>query len=99
VSSHNIMNDVTLYLAQPIRLRGLLIFTDADKGDTPEWVAQNLDDNRRLDKDLTSLGIAHQYTEIDASHCIFDFSPILEFMGAILAKDGSPYLFNHKKGA
>jgi hypothetical protein len=38
----------------------------------------------RFDEALTSLGIAHEYAEVNSGHCSFDFSPILEFMGTNL---------------
>jgi hypothetical protein len=37
-----------------------------------------------FDEALTSLGIPHEYAEVESTHCGFDFSPMLEFMGANL---------------
>jgi hypothetical protein len=78
------MNDVLRYLDQPIRLKGLLVYQDTDLGDLPEEVEYSLDAVHHFDETLTSLGIPHKYTEVEAGHCAFDFSPILEFMGANL---------------
>lgn len=78
------MSDVRPYLAQPVRLRGLLVYNDTDNGDSPAESAFELDAAHRFDKTLTTLGIAHEYAEVNAGHCEFDFSPILEFMGAHL---------------
>ena len=78
------MNDVINYLSQPMRLRGLLIFTDTDREDVPELAEFNMEAVRRFDKSLTELGIEHLYVEVDAAHCSFDWSPILEFMGTNL---------------
>lgn len=79
------MNDVARYLDQPIRLRGLLVYQDTALGYPPDEVALYLTGVHGFIENLANLGIPHEYAEVDAPHCEFDFSPILEFMGANLA--------------
>jgi len=78
-------NDVPAYINQPVRLNALLIYRDTNQGAEAadrEWATQAY---LRFDKLLTDLGVDHESAEIEARHCGFDFSPILEFMGANLA--------------
>lgn len=78
----NPLNEIRDYLAQPLRLRAMLITMDTNQGSTAENVAMDYD--KRFDEALTKAGLDHQFTEVKASHCNYDVSPILEFMDANL---------------
>jgi pimeloyl-ACP methyl ester carboxylesterase len=69
------MSDVRPYLAQPVRLRGLLIYNDTDNGISRDEAAFELQAVHRFEQTLSTLGISHQYTEIDAQHCNFTSRP------------------------
>jgi len=77
--------DVPAYISQPVRLNALLIYRDTNLGAEPldrEWATQAY---LRFDKLLADSGVEHESAEVDAVHCTYDFSPILEFMGENLA--------------
>ncbi len=69
------LHDLTAYLAQPVRLRGVMIYQSAE--DTRKGV----DMSRSFDRTLTSLGVEHTYLEVPiGDHCLLDWTPVLQFM-------------------
>ena len=66
-------HDVLNYLAQPVRLQGLMIY-DSDSGGTVEMA-------RGFDKSLSEMGVPHEYVEVKGGeHCALDWAPVLKFM-------------------
>jgi pimeloyl-ACP methyl ester carboxylesterase len=63
--------DVRSYLAQAVRLRGLMIYHGAY--DSVEYA-------QVFDQLLSRSGVQHQYLEIPASHCNLDWTPVLRFV-------------------
>jgi len=84
VNAMDPMVDVSAYLNQPIRLRNILIYHDTEIGQAAEDAAHSLEAARQFHETLTKLGIPNEYAEVDARHCEFDYSPVLEFMAANL---------------
>jgi len=70
-------SDLQRYLAQPVRLRGLMIYHGAY--DSVEYA-------QAFDRLLSESGLKHQYLEIPASHCNLDWTPVLQFVSAELAQ-------------
>jgi pimeloyl-ACP methyl ester carboxylesterase len=68
--------DLQRHLAQPIRLRGLMIYHGSYDG------AQYA---RAFDRVLSQSGVSHDYLEVPAFHCGLDWSPVLRFVSDHLA--------------
>jgi enterochelin esterase-like enzyme len=69
------------YLEQPLRLRGLMVYHGIQDPLIPVETA------RLFDKQLTRLGIPHNYLEVDGNHCNLDFTPVLKFESASLVPE------------
>ncbi len=69
------LHEIDRYLAQPVRLRALLMF----QGGPGQAI---VDLGRTFDKALTSKGVDHTYVEFGAGHnaCVRDWLPILQAM-------------------
>ena len=67
------LHDAAEYLKQSLRLRGLMIYHGKNDLLVP------VDTARAFDKQLTRLGIPHDYLEVDGHHCDLDFGPALKF--------------------
>lgn len=78
------VHDVDRYLAQPERLRAILIYHGNKDNNGPVELA------RDFDKLLSDRGIEHQYLEINAGHCNFHFDPIVKFMSDHLVGEEQP---------
>jgi S-formylglutathione hydrolase FrmB len=78
------VNDLRSYLKQSVRLRGLMIYQDTDEGD-PYNPAAMTGGAIAFDKTLTQMGVAHDFLELTAQHCMGSWTPILKFMDAHLA--------------
>ncbi len=64
------------YLAQPVRLRGLMIYHGSY--DAAEHA-------RAFDNLLSKSGVAHTYLEVQGSHCNLDWTPVIKFASDHLA--------------
>ena len=84
VNSLDIINDVKAYVAQPVRLNGLLLFRDTDQGADPADQKYGAELYERFRSELTELGVEHEFGQVEAQHCMYDVSPILKFMDAHL---------------
>jgi enterochelin esterase-like enzyme len=69
--------DLQRYLAQTIRLRGLMIYHGSYDG------AQYA---QAFDGFLSQSGVPHQYLEVPAFHCALDWRPVLKFVSEHLAQ-------------
>jgi S-formylglutathione hydrolase len=67
-------HQVDRYLAQPERLRAILLYHGDGDPEAPVELAHSFD---RL---LSARGIEHEYVEVSAGHCDFYFGPIVQFM-------------------
>ena len=68
------VHDLDRYLSQPERLRAISLFHGAGDQMVPVELA------RSFDRLLSKQGIEHEYIEVSAGHCDFDFGPIVQFM-------------------
>ena len=76
------LREAQRYAKQPIRLNGLLIQHALRDYYNPTDVV------RAVEAQLAKLGIDHEYVEVDASHCNFDWDGAsLKFMSEHLAFD------------
>ena len=76
------LHEAQRYINQPVRLNGLLIQHALQDGYNPTDVV------RASEAQLTKLGIDHEYVEVDALHCLFDWDGAsLKFMSERLAFD------------
>lgn len=85
VKSLEVTNDIQRYIAQPMRLNGLLVYIDTDMGSEPASVQRYLEHAASFDLLLTESGLPHEFVSVDAEHCNYDVTPILQFMDAHLA--------------
>ena len=81
----SLLGDIQPYIDQPDRLRGLIVYADTAKGRGADKMAFTTATSHRLDAALTEAGIEHSFVEVDAAHCDYDTTPILEFMDSHLA--------------
>ncbi len=82
INAHDPVVELELYLGQPTRLRGLMIYQDDDLDpDDPFTQAASA-----FDKTLTERGVDHEFIQVEAAHCGGDCAPILEFMSSHLAQ-------------
>ena len=76
------LHEAQRYINQPVRLNGLLIQHALQDSYNPTDVV------RTSEAQLTKLGIDHEYVEVDAPHCSFDWDGAsLKFMSERLAFD------------
>jgi predicted esterase len=68
------VQDAYNYVAQPLRLRGILLYHGLYDDLVPAEIV------RGFDALLNELGVEHDYREVDAGHCGMDKEPILQFM-------------------
>ncbi len=61
------VHDLDGYLLQPAQLDGILIYHGINDPYHPVELARN------FDQQLTDLGVDHEYLEVDAGHCDFQF--------------------------
>ncbi len=73
-------HDLISYLAQPIRLRGAMLYYGTEDSYLPVSVGQS------FDKALTAAGVDHTYLEVKGGHCSLDWTPVLQFMTDHLAR-------------
>jgi len=85
VESLGVTNDIRTYVAQPVRLNGLLIYIDTEKGADPASAQAYLERAGSFDRLLSELGLQHEFIVVEAEHCNYDVTPILLFMDAHLA--------------
>ncbi len=72
-------HEVHDYLAQPVRLSGLLLVQEEVS------VPAVAESGRNFDQLLTELGVEHEYLEVDSGHCDGAWhAPVLKFMTAHL---------------
>jgi len=83
IDAHDPVADLELYLDQPIRLRGLMIYQDTDRGSEDRSYTEAAG---AFDKTLTEKGIDHEFIQVEAAHCGGGWAPILEFMSTHLAR-------------
>lgn len=75
------VHDVDRYLAQPERLSEILIYHGENDPLVPVELA------RDFDKFLSDRAIDHEYLEVNAGHCDFDYEPVVKFMSDHLAAE------------
>ena len=69
------LHELSRYLAQPVRLRGIMIY----HGDQDTWSPVQM--GRGFDDALTALNVDHTYLEVsNGGHCSLDWTPVLQFM-------------------
>ncbi len=68
--------DVDRYLAQELRLRGLMIYHGSYDG---------VQSARAFDQFLAQSGVPHTYLEVPAYQCALDWGPVLDFVSDNLA--------------
>jgi len=78
------LHDAMNYLKQTVHLRGLMIYHGINDPLLPVETA------RAFDKELTKLGIPHDYLEVDGGHCDLDFGPVLKFESDTLSFKVAP---------
>jgi pimeloyl-ACP methyl ester carboxylesterase len=81
----DVTNDIRSYLDQPLRLNGLLLYRDTNKGADPADEAVEAESHRRMREALTEAGIDYEFEQVEAAHCTYDLTPIIKFMNAKLA--------------
>lgn len=69
--------DLPSYIAQPVRLRRLMIYHGAY--DSVQYA-------QAFDKLLSQSGVDHQYLEVQASHCALDWAPVFRFVSDHMAQ-------------
>ena len=69
--------DLRAYLAQPVRLRGLMIYHGTHDG---------IGYARAFDRILSQSGVPHEYLEVPAFHCGLDWSPVLQFVSGSMPR-------------
>ena len=74
ISAATPAQDVSQYLDQPDRLRGLMIYHGENDNLVPVELARDFNNL------LTDLGIEHEYVEVPKGHCNLDYAPVLKFM-------------------
>lgn len=62
------------YLAQPTRLRGMMIYHGEYDTVYPVQAA------RSFSETLAKAGVEHEYLEVTSGHCIQSYQPVIEFM-------------------
>jgi hypothetical protein len=70
-----VTNDINSYLAQPIRLNNLYIFTSDENKEEPYPTIFT-----EFDKYLTEKGIQHDFTMFPGPHCVYDYSPVIKYL-------------------
>jgi enterochelin esterase-like enzyme len=68
------VHDLEEYLQQPVRLRHILLYHGALDDVAPVELA------RSFDRLLTERGVDHEYVELDATHCDYDMTPVLQYL-------------------
>lgn len=83
INAHDPVNDLRLYLEQPVRLHRLMIYQDTDlggiHGSTTEAAIA-------FHYTLAQMGVEHEFLQVEASFCGGDWAPILEFFSDHLAR-------------
>jgi enterochelin esterase-like enzyme len=68
------VHDLEEYLQQPLRLRHILLYHGTSDEMAPVELA------RSFDRLLTERGVDHEYIEIDAGHCFYDWLPVIQYL-------------------
>jgi S-formylglutathione hydrolase FrmB len=79
VKDISVEKDIDSYLAQPIRLNNLYIFSSDEDGD--KWYEQVAND---FDNYLTKNGVQHDFSLFPGLHCDYDFSPVIKYLSDYL---------------
>jgi S-formylglutathione hydrolase FrmB len=75
VEEISVEKDITSYLAQPIRLNNLYIYTSNENMEEP--LPTIFSD---FDKYLSEKGIQHDFTMFPGGHCTYDLSPVIKYL-------------------
>lgn len=67
-------HDLSTYLAQPIRLRGAMLYYGTEDTHVPVALGQS------FDKALTEAGVDHTYLEVVGGHCSLDWTPVVQYL-------------------
>ena len=78
------LHELGRYLDQPVRLRGIMIYHSDDDSFAPVELA------RDFDKQLTDLGVEHDYLEVPGTHCGPSYDPVVNFMSDHLVGEEQP---------
>jgi enterochelin esterase-like enzyme len=74
IAGVDVVHDLEDYLQQPVRLPYILLYHGAADPYAPVELA------RSFDQLLTARGVEHEYVEVDAGHCDYDMTPVLQYI-------------------
>ena len=78
------VHELGRYLDQPVQLRAIMIYHSDNDSIAPVELA------RDFDKQLTDLGVEHEYLEVPGTHCGPSYDPVVKFMSDHLVGEEQP---------